>query len=169
MSPQQRTSSSTPRRLVVLLATLALATSACDVAQITSADSADVVPVREGDTGWPDADWTLLDASLDGDILTVRLQYPGGCAIHEFDLLAVGGWIDLPDAGPTPTVAMELRIAHDDHGDRCEALLTEVLRFDLSPLRAAYRRDRGTGPARVILRLPVAQGATDTVSLDWML
>jgi hypothetical protein len=35
-------------------------------------------------------------------------------------------------------VQVGVKLAHDANGDNCKALLSRVLRFDLSPLKAAY-------------------------------
>jgi hypothetical protein len=146
-----------------------LASAGCSSTDTTSVHSDLAIFVGESAPAAAGADWILLDAEIQGDMLAIELQYAGGCALHDFRLLAVDGWIDLPTQGPTPTVAVPLRIAHDDHGDRCEAAIVEALRFHLGPLRDAYRRDRGPGPARLLLRVPVRQGAGEFVELAWEL
>ena len=148
--------------LVSLLA--AVGCSSVDTTEVQSDQ-----PIRLGSSAggaWAGADWILIRAAIENDTLAVELQYSGGCALHDF-WVVVDGFVDVPDEGPTPTVAVPLRIAHDDRGDACEAALVEPLRFGLAPLRDAYRAARGAGPARLLLRVPVRQGATEVVVLDW--
>lgn len=91
---------------------------------------------------WPDDPVTITAFSTDGDTLLLTVQYSGGCREHDFALIAWNGWLE------TVPVAAGLLLAHDANGDACEALITETLRFDLSPLRRShelhYRSPHGT-------------------------
>lgn len=115
---------------------------------------------------WPKDPWTLQDARVDDASLLLTVSYSGGCKPHEFWLVAVGDWEVLPNAGPIPLVAVPLLLAHDDHADPCDALVSLPLEYDLEPLRSAYHRRFGFGPATVLLRMPERQGAADTVALS---
>ena len=116
---------------------------------------------------WPDAPWGLMEASVQNDTLVVTIQHGGGCAEHRYWLLATDGFTELPTAGPVPTVSVPLRIAHDDGGDACEALLSPTLRWSLDPLREAYRSEFGPGAVVMTLPLPEGQGSTSERSLSW--
>lgn len=75
--------------------------------------------------------------NLDGDVLTLEVVYQGGCREHRFALVSSPFWrLSMP-----PQVGLVL--AHDADGDLCRAQLTEILRYDLSPL--AERYFAGTG------------------------
>ena len=64
-----------------------------------------------------------------GDALLVDVGYSGGCEEHTFELHAGLGWTLANPPGKY------IVIAHDAHGDACEAYLTEQLQFDLKELR----------------------------------
>jgi hypothetical protein len=97
-------------------------------------------------------DWSqdlhfVQGASIEEGTLHLRVSYTGGCAEHDFRLVA---W-DSYWKGRPPRA--ELLLAHDANGDSCKALIREELRFDLSPLKAQYHRVYGPEPGIVALRL----------------
>lgn len=116
----------------------------------------------------PAGDWSLREAVVDGDTLTLEIEHGGGCREHRYWLVAVEGFTELPTQGPIPTFEVPVRLAHDDGGDPCEALLRATLDFGLAPLEAAYRDESGgTGPAMILLRVPEGQGAAATRSVTF--
>ena len=84
------------------------------------------------------------------DALFLTLSYSGGCARHDFTLVA-----DSRFQGSDP-VRLVLFLAHDANGDSCEAYPTESYRFDLTPVRTLYDQAYGSseGVIRLILRGP---------------
>ncbi len=98
---------------------------------------------------WPQDPFSTLDASVSpgGDVLRVQVRYGGGCTSHEFQLVAWEGWVE---AEP---VQVRVFLSHDSFGDPCRALITEDRRFDLGPLKRAYREKYG----------PAAPGVTTLV------
>lgn len=68
--------------------------------------------------------------SIDDDCLRLTLQYSGGCAEHEVDLVLV-----VPECGTPPLPPPTFRISHDANGDMCEAWITKEYSFDISGLR----------------------------------
>ena len=79
---------------------------------------------------------------IEGDTLTITFSYSGGCEDHDFTLVASNAFAE--------SYPVQLRgiVAHDAHGDRCRAYLTEDYDFDLTPIKtlyqAAYQQDAGT-------------------------
>jgi hypothetical protein len=70
--------------------------------------------------------------SIAGQVLTVPVQYSGGCEEHIFP----GCFDDFLEGGDNLRVA--LRIGHDGNGDLCKATPTEELEFDLGPVIEAW-------------------------------
>jgi hypothetical protein len=81
---------------------------------------------------WPSDPVTIHAVEVKGDSLELTVSFGGGCRIHEFSLLADAAWME------SYPVQIAVRLSHDAKSDACEALLSRVLRFDLSPLKAAY-------------------------------
>ena len=84
---------------------------------------------------------------IERDTLVLSVSHGGGCAEHEYALVATNGWMEsLP-------VQLGVILAHDAKGDICKALLLRKLKFDLAPARAAYLAaySRGTGSGEFIL------------------
>lgn len=74
----------------------------------------------------------VVDATIDGDTLRLRVFYGGGCEPHTFAVSVSREW-----TGDSP-VTTNVFIAHDAHGDMCEAAITKELLIDLSDLKRAY-------------------------------
>ena len=71
-------------------------------------------------------DFTITGASVTGTILSVDVQYSGGCKDHAFELFTDGSIMkSLP-----PKQSFFLR--HYANEESCEALIQEKLLFDLS-------------------------------------
>ncbi len=104
---------------------------------------------------WPQDPLGLMEYSLDGSILALAVVHGGGCAHHQYDLVAWGGWME------SFPVQVNVLLAHEDNDDPCDGVLTPRLLFDLLPLREAYfplYRDGGPGANTIILRLTVPDG-----------
>ncbi len=102
---------------------------------------------------WPRATLQIENPRVSGDILSVNVSYAGGCREHEIHAVAWGGWMASAPA------QVRIFLAHDDHGDACEAWITETLRFGLTPLKENYQDAYGTAPpgqttVRILLEDP---------------
>lgn len=164
---------STPARAwsAVLFTVLAFAPVGCDEADVVGPDdeqTAVEVAFGRDRSDFAGAAWTLRDATVEGDTLVLEIRHGGGCARHSYRVVAVEGFLALPDAGPVPAVAVPLALSHDDGGDLCEALLFRTVRRDLAPLRDAYReRVSPTGAARLLLRIPTGEGSDEVRTVTW--
>ena len=75
----------------------------------------------------------LAEAALSLDTLTLVASYSGGCEAHEFQIC----WDqDFAESAP---VQIWLEVWHDANGDACEAIDTQTLSFDLTPLKQAWQ------------------------------
>ena len=108
---------------------------------------------------WGEDSWELArdgDAPVVADdALTLAVSYSGGCARHDFTLVAESRF-----RGSDPA-RLVLSLAHDANGDRCEAYPTESVRFDLAPVRALWERASGRRDGVVRLLLRGAEGADE--------
>jgi hypothetical protein len=152
-----------------LAAAVTLAFSCDDPVAPAGSESAIIIAFGEDVSGYPQDDWDLVDGSLVGDTLELRVRYAGGCEEHRFRLLAVDDWIDLPTFGPISTYGVPLLLSHDANGDACEAALTGTLRFGLEPLRDAYRDRYGAGPARLLLQITDGRDGFAIHIFDWLI
>lgn len=100
--------------------------------------------VTEFPSDAPDDAATIRSAEIIGDRLRVVVDHPGGCEPHDYALYASRSIVD---ADP-PRVT--LLLTHDAHGDKCEALLTKTLDFDIVPLRKFLRSVGGSGEAHLL-------------------
>jgi hypothetical protein len=81
------------------------------------------------------------------DSLQVTVQYGGGCQRHEFSLHASRVFME------SHPVQSPIVLHHNANGDTCRALLSRDLRFDLTPLRDAWRTGYQQRHGTIILRL----------------
>lgn len=105
---------------------------------------------------WPAQPWVLKGYTVDRPVLALDIEYGGGCEEHEFDLVVWGGWLE------SFPVQVSVLLAHEDHGDACDALLTSELRFDLTALERAYAAAYGEpaqGATTLLLRLRIPGAA----------
>lgn len=118
--------------------------AADDSAASANAGSSDIpVPEAYSDCRASEGAGTELGApSVSGDILTMEASYSGGCAMHEFQICWDGAFAE------SEPVQARIEIWHDANGDTCEAIETQSLAFDLSPLKQAwqdaYQQSTGT-------------------------
>lgn len=103
------------------------------------------------DPGEWSADPLRVDsAEVRDDILHVYGTHGGGCQDHGYAAVAWNGWLE------SNPVQVGVFIAHEDHDDPCDALLSPELRFSLDDLREDYRGAYGAGPSEFILRVAPA-------------
>jgi hypothetical protein len=114
---------------------------------VSAATGAGTVILTENPDRWRHDPYELMSARIEGDTLHATVQYGGGCADHEFALLVVPIFLE------SYPVQMSGSLAHDAKGDPCRALVSSDLRFDLSPIKAAYRSAYGVRSDTVHLRI----------------
>lgn len=85
-------------------------------------------------TRWPQDRLEFGEVSIDGDTLVAAVTYAGGCREHGFALVFSSGFLE------SEPVQVSGFVSHDSQGDLCRALVGRTLRFDLGPLREAYRQ-----------------------------
>ena len=117
----------------------------------------------------PSDPYKLIDASITGDELKVKVEYGGGCEKHDFTLIG-------PLTIPTDQVDIEsnliepivLYLQHDANNDACDALITEQRSFDLTPLKERWKEE--TGRKSGIIQLTINDLHTgDVITLDYVI
>ena len=112
----------------------------------------------------------ILEATIDNDVLTVTVQYSGGCVTHDFEAVWSGEFY--PTFAP-PTLAPVI-ITHNANDDPCEALPTQTLKIDVKKLFGAdYSVDKfvpivlnGSSNQNVVAELAGNCDFTGTVTLN---
>jgi hypothetical protein len=89
----------------------------------------------------------VTGATIDGDILRVVVQHDGGCADHTFTLHGCAATLKSNPLG------VPMTLAHDAHGDACEAWITDTLEFSVRPVREQYARQFGSEHGELILHV----------------
>jgi len=78
--------------------------------------------------GFPDDAAHIISATLENNILTIKVVYQGGCQKHGFTVYAETAFLlSQPPQG-------ELYLSHDARGDTCAKRMEKTLTFDLTPL-----------------------------------
>ena len=78
--------------------------------------------------------FTLGEVSLDGNSLLVDVTYSGGCAEHDFQL-----FISPATFLESNPVQANLWLQHENNDDACDGIVSETLRFDLTPVLDLHR------------------------------
>jgi hypothetical protein len=102
----------------------------------------------------------LQNVSIDGDTISIGLQYGGGCRDHEFSLYMSPAAF----AESTP-VRASLYLWHEDNEDPCDALLSQEVLFDLRPIAELFRQQYGGYDEILIAVSNYSVGISDP---DWI-
>ncbi len=87
---------------------------------------------------------TVLQALLDGDVLTLEVQYSGGCVEHEFYLSTDGAFMEsLPVQLAT--------VLSNPTEDACDGIERRSISFDLIPLQELYRKGYQEASGEILL------------------
>ncbi|WNG34017.1 hypothetical protein F0U61_10485 [Archangium violaceum] len=101
----------------------------------------------------PKDDVAIKSVEVQGDTLVARVMHSGGCGQHTYELLWAGSFQKSAAGG----AQAELVLAHDAHGDMCEALLNRTASFDLAPLKQRWREQNKSEHGTVELRFTGSQ------------
>ena len=85
--------------------------------------------------------------SIAEDVLTVTVSYSGGCARHDFTLVADSRFQE------SDPVRLDVHLVHEGNEDSCEAYPTGTYEFDLTPLKTLYQDAYGGNEGVIVLRL----------------
>ena len=108
----------------------------------------------------PNDQASIEEATVRDDQLLLRVRYGGGCAEHHFALYLAPVFME------SEPVQVGAQLAHEANRDPCRALVGKELRFDLAPLKEAYRKAYARG-GTVVIRLREPGPAPATVSVRY--
>ena len=89
--------------------------------------------------------YTVNSATITDDTLTINVSYGGGCADHQFVLLAEPAFME------SDPVGLGISIVHNANEDPCERWVTESYHFDLTPIKTMYQQAYPQGAGPVVL------------------
>ena len=67
------------------------------------------------------------------NFLKFNISYSGGCMEHIFKLISTSFMESYP-------VQVNILLSHEDNNDSCEAWITEILIYDISPLKVSWQK-----------------------------
>lgn len=118
---------------------LAFALFSCGNSKKSSSDMNDESKVLKATIGNTDKKSDAVEinsVSIDGNIMTLKVSFSGGCEGHQFELIGSEMVMkSLPGKRPVALI-------HNANGDMCEAYLTEEIQFDISEL--AISKENGS-------------------------
>ncbi|MBK9192927.1 MAG: hypothetical protein IPM77_16305 [Crocinitomicaceae bacterium] len=74
------------------------------------------------------ADFSITAVSVEGNVMSIDVEYSGGCQEHEFKLL---GMKAIQKSMPPKR---GIFLYHNSNGDNCRSIVEEKLKFDISVL-----------------------------------
>lgn len=80
---------------------------------------------------WESDGFSITDVKIDGDQLSLAVQYSGGCRPHTFRLVSTF----VEEGRP---FRASLRLYHNAHSDPCDEVVRNVIDFDLTALRKHF-------------------------------
>jgi hypothetical protein len=93
------------------------------------AGSAKVLVIDQNIDRYPADAFTIKDASIVGDSLTMLVSYSGGCKPHDLKVISNGAMMkSMPPQ-------MNVQVSHNAHDDMCEAMITQDVTVSLEPLK----------------------------------
>ena len=108
-----------------------------DETDITNKEYSDInVKAKIGDTKIESSSVQILKSSIDGNLLTLKIGYSGGCAEHSFEF--IGSEMIAKSLPPIRNV----RLIHHANGETCRIYIERKLVIDLRDL--AYEKKSGS-------------------------
>lgn len=122
------------KRIYILSALFLFTALSCNNAKELEEEVETIVSVPEAQVSmnWDaytnNAGTTIKDVRIAENKMSITVEYSGGCAQHEFEL--VGHKMVSKSLPPQRTV----KLFHNGNGDTCRELVEEILIFDILPL-----------------------------------
>ena len=115
-------------KIVSILAVAAVLFACNTTKEVLEIDPIDVKMAQIGDVTQETAPTTITRVSLEGNILTLDVEYSGGCKDHSFEF--VGSQMLMKSMPPKRSV----KLVHNSNDDTCRELVSETIKFNIKSL-----------------------------------
>lgn len=115
-------------KLFSILAISTLLFACNNTKEVLDIDPIDVKMAQIGDVTQESAQITVTAVKLEGNILSLDVDYSGGCEDHSFEL--IGSAAIMKSLPPKRAV----KLVHDSNGDTCREMISETIKFDIRSL-----------------------------------
>ena len=115
-------------KLLSILAVSALLFACNNTREVLDVDPINVKKAQIGDVTQESAQTTITSVNLEGNILSLDIEYSGGCQDHSFEFIGSAAVMkSLP-------AKRAVKLVHDSNGDTCRELVSETIKFDIRAL-----------------------------------
>lgn len=109
--------------------------------EVLDIDPIEVQQAQLGDLGQESDPITITSVKLEGNILSLGVEYSGGCKDHTYDLIGSEAVMkSLP-------AKRSVKLIHHSNDDSCRELVSETLKFDVR----AFAMSQTTGSEIVLI------------------
>jgi hypothetical protein len=129
-------------KLLSILAVLSLLFACNNTKEVLDIDPINVKKAQIGDLTQESAQTTITSVNLEENILSLDIEYSGGCKDHSFEFI---GSAAVMKSFPAKRA---VKLVHDSNGDTCRELVSETIKFDIRALA-----DTETTGSEIILLL----------------
>lgn len=123
-------------KLLSILAVTTLLFACNNTKEVLDIDPIDVKKAQIGDVTQESAATTITSVKLEGNIITLGVEYSGGCKDHSFELIGSEA------AMKSMPAKRAVKLVHNSNGDTCRELVSETIKFDIRAL--AYMEKTGS-------------------------
>ena len=123
-------------KLFSILALSALLVACNNTKEVLNTTPINVKKAQIGDVTQESDPVTVTSAALDGNILSLEIEYSGGCKDHTYELIGSAAVMkSLP-------AKRAIKLVHNSNEDSCRELVSETIKFDIQDL--AYTQKTGS-------------------------
>ncbi|PHR36692.1 MAG: hypothetical protein COA38_01310 [Fluviicola sp.] len=112
-------------KLFSILAVSILLFACNNTKEVLDIDPVEVKKAQIGDVMQESAPITVTAATLDGNILSLEIEYSGGCKDHTYELIGSEAIMkSLP-------AKRAIKLVHNSNDDTCRELISETIKFNI--------------------------------------
>ena len=115
-------------KIVSILAVTALLFACNTTKEVLDIDPINVKMAQVGDVTQDSAPTTITNVSLEGNILSLDIEYSGGCKDHSFE------FVGSPMIMKSMPAKRSVKLVHNSNDDTCRELVSETIKFNIKSL-----------------------------------